>query len=141
MTLPMPSELVPHTGTMCLLDEVLDFDEAHVVAGSRTHLAVDHPLAHAGRLSMAMLCEYGAQAMAVHGGLLAARDGHRAPPGYLVSLRDVRLAAGNLAEVRATLRIEATRLHGDSSGWQYQFVVSANGRTLAAGRAAVLLRK
>ena len=141
MTFPAPHELVPHTGTMCLLDEVVGFDDHQVTLVTRSHLMPRHPLAREGRLSMVNLCEYGAQAMAVHGGLLAARDGQRAAPGYLVSLRDISLAAGDLSMIDATLNVEATRLHGDANGWQYRFMIVADGVALASGRAAVLLRR
>jgi predicted hotdog family 3-hydroxylacyl-ACP dehydratase len=79
--------------------------------------------------------------MAVHGGLLAHREGRRAAPGFLVSLRDVWLAAGDLAQVPGPLEVRAQRLHGDASGWQYAFDVGHAGTRLASGRAAVVLRR
>ncbi len=141
MTTPLPSQLVPHAGSMCLLEQVLSWDESTVVAITRNHTHPEHPLRSAGRLAMVHLCEYGAQAMAVHGGLLAARNGERAAPGLLVSLRDVALAGGDLARAGDTLQITATRLHGDSTGWQYAFRAEAGGRLLGEGRAAVVLRQ
>lgn len=133
-------ELLPHAGSMCLLEDVLEWDERQVVLETRTHERTDHPLRRAGHLDMLHLCEYGAQAMAVHGGLLARRAGRRAMPGMLVSLRDVGLAPGDLAACAGPLRVRATRLHGDDAGWQYAFEVTHGTRTLAAGRAAVVLR-
>jgi len=138
--LPAIRELLPHAGLMCLLEEVVDWDDAQVLLATRTHLRADNPLRRAGRLDMLHLCEYGAQAMAVHGGLLALRDGARAAPGFLVSLRDVWLAGGDLAAEAGTLDVRARRLHGDAGGWQYGFEVTHSGALLASGRAAVVLR-
>jgi predicted hotdog family 3-hydroxylacyl-ACP dehydratase len=132
--------LVPHAGLMCLLEDVLHWDDTHVLLGTRTHQHADHPLRRSGRLDAVHLCEYGAQAMAVHGGLLARRDGGRALPGMLVSLRDVTLAGVDLATLPGPLRIGAERLHGDATGWQYAFQAWHGTQLLAKGRAAVVLR-
>jgi len=133
-------ELLPHAGLMCLLEEVIEWDDAQVLVGTRTHQRADNPLRCAGRLDALQLCEYGAQAMAVHGGLLARREGRRAAPGLLVSLRDAWLAGGDLAQLAGPLQVRALRLHGDASGWQYAFEASHAGQLLARGRAAVVLR-
>jgi predicted hotdog family 3-hydroxylacyl-ACP dehydratase len=71
-------QLIPHAGGMCLLERVLAFDDTGLHAQSDAHRDPAHPLRRDGRLSALHLCEYGAQAMAVHGGLLAAREGHGA---------------------------------------------------------------
>ena len=72
--------LIPHAGGMCLLERVLAFDDSGLHAQSEAHRDPAHPLRRDGRLSALHLCEYGAQAMAVHGGLLAALEGRSAPP-------------------------------------------------------------
>jgi len=94
---------------------------------------------HCGGLAAVHLCEYGAQAMAVHGGLLARQAGATAEPGLLVSLRDVKFLVSHVAEPGA-LEVRATRLHSGEAGWQYEFEVRAAGRILASGRAMVMKR-
>ena len=84
--------LIPHAGGMCLLDEVVAWDDAAIHARTRSHARDDNPLRSDGQLRALHLAEYGAQAMAIHGGLLARAQGAVAAPGYLVSLRDVELA-------------------------------------------------
>src|SRR5215212_1866660 len=83
--------LIPHQGAMCLLDRVVDWDKDHVVLATATHRSAENPLRLDGRLRAVHLCEYGAQAMAVHGGLVARAQGQAARPGWLVSLREVKL--------------------------------------------------
>ncbi|MBS0376107.1 MAG: phosphotransferase [Proteobacteria bacterium] len=138
---PAIRELVPHAGLMCLLERVLAWDERRVRIATATHRRADNPLRRGGRLDPVCLCEYGAQAMAVHGGLLAHRDGTRAMPGLLVSLREVWLAAGTVEALPGELEVSAERLHGDGHGWQYAFRIEHAGRELARGRAAVVLRR
>src|SRR4051812_21613025 len=85
------AELIPHQGAMCLLERVIEWNADHVVLATATHRAADNPLRSGGRLRAIHLCEYGAQAAAVHGGLTARLAGHEARPGMLVSLRNVKL--------------------------------------------------
>jgi len=59
------------TGGMCLLDEVIDWSAARVSCRSGTHREPDNPLRAFGRLGIACGIEYAAQAMAVHGALVA----------------------------------------------------------------------
>ncbi|MGH8502676.1 MAG: hypothetical protein ACREVE_09435, partial [Gammaproteobacteria bacterium] len=67
--------LIPHAGTMCLLDAVLEWDDESIHCTSETHRAADNPLRREGRLSALHAFEYGAQAVAVHGGLRARAAG------------------------------------------------------------------
>jgi predicted hotdog family 3-hydroxylacyl-ACP dehydratase len=91
-----------------------------------------------GRLAAACGIEYAAQAMAVHGALLASGAG--APrPGMLASLRGVTLHVGRLDDIAADLIVEAARFSGDGNNVIYDFSLRANGRILLEGRAAVIL--
>lgn len=128
---------IPHAGTMCLLDEVLDWDAAHVTCLSRRAAAADNPLRREnGTLGTASFIEIAAQAMALHGSLTAPRDG--APiPGLLVALRDVHLATPT-HDGPGPLHIRATRLLGDMQGATYSFAVSHEDSTVLNGRATVL---
>src|SRR5271165_7502246 len=115
--------LIPHGGAMCLLDEVLDWDADSVRCLSRCYRNQDNPMRRAdGTLGAACGIEIAAQAMAVHGRLTADEAGPPVP-GYLVSLRDVRLARAQL-DAAGPLIISATRLIGDSRGASYRFTVT-----------------
>ena len=67
--------LVPHQGAMCLWQRVVAVDATTVTVATASHRGLDNPLRSDGRLRGLHLCEYGAQAMAVHGGLLAQMSG------------------------------------------------------------------
>jgi predicted hotdog family 3-hydroxylacyl-ACP dehydratase len=131
--------LIPHQGTMCLNERVLQWDDNRVLLATRSHAAADNPLRCNGHLRAVHLCEYGAQAMAVHGGLLARAAGRRAEPGLLVAVRDVRLHLRTIEHLPGELQVEAERLLASAASWQYAFRVSHAGQLLAAGRAAVML--
>ena len=63
--------LIPHSGLMCLLDEVTQWDDRSITCVTNTHRDPANPLRRDGRLSALHAFEYGAQAAAVHGGLRA----------------------------------------------------------------------
>jgi predicted hotdog family 3-hydroxylacyl-ACP dehydratase len=132
--------LIPHQGLMCLLDGVVAWDETQIHARSASHARPDNPLRQDGRLRALHLCEYGAQAMAVHGGLLAQAAGARALPGLLVSLRAVQLAREYIDDLPGLLDVQAERLLATAQSWQYAFRISHGGEQLAQGRAAVMVQ-
>jgi predicted hotdog family 3-hydroxylacyl-ACP dehydratase len=130
--------LVPHQGAMCLWDEVLAWDDARIALRARNHVDPAHPLRDAAGLRGLHLCEYGAQAMAVHGGLRARAAGGRAAPGLLVALRGVAVHCARVDELQGPLECEADMLAGGDGGWQYAFRIAHAGTLLAEGRAAVM---
>ncbi|GAA5068235.1 phosphotransferase [Lysobacter panacisoli] len=130
--------LVPHAGAMCLWDEVVDWDADTIRLRAHNHRDPAHPLRHRDRLHGVHLCEYGAQAMAVHGGLLARDAGEAMKPGMLVALRAVEIAVARIDDLSDALEVEAHRLLAGDAGSQYRFSITCEGRVLAHGRAAVL---
>ena len=130
--------LIPHAGTMCLLDGVLQWDQDSIRCLSHRHRAADNPLRRAGGLGVLCGIEFAAQAMAVHGRLAA---GAGAPPkaGYLASWRDVTCRVRRLDELAGALTIFAERLAGDEGQALYRFALACDGEELVGGRATVLL--
>ena len=130
--------LIPHRGTMCLLDTVVGWDDERIHLLTDSHRRADNPLRSDGVLRAVHLCEYGAQAMAVHGGLLAQRAGIVAAPGLLVSLRAVKLHVARVDDLSGDLDVRAERLLDAGSSWQYAFRVEHAGALLAEGRSTVM---
>jgi predicted hotdog family 3-hydroxylacyl-ACP dehydratase len=132
--------LIPHAGSMCLLDEVVDWDAMRLHARSGSHRRVDNPLRADGMLHAVNLCEYAAQAMAVHGALRERDAGGTARPGFLVALREVELKAERIDDLPGTLQIHVECLIAMADSLQYAFRVEHGGNVLASGRAAVMLQ-
>lgn len=130
---------IPHKGGMCLLERVTAWDEQHICCRAVSHRAPDNPLRAHGRLGAVCGVEYAAQAMAVHGALLAPAGETQARVGYLVSVRGVRLLAERLDDIDTDLEIKATCLMRGENNLLYEFEVTAGDRLLVAGRAAVML--
>jgi len=136
---------IPHQGSMCLLERVSAWDTQQIRCEASSHLASDNPLRAHGRLGAACGIEYAAQAMAVHGALLAESEASVGAAslgptlGYLASVRGVTLHVDRLDDLSDALSIHAERLSGDSTTILYSFTVHAGRRLLLGGRAAVIL--
>jgi predicted hotdog family 3-hydroxylacyl-ACP dehydratase len=130
--------LIPHSGAMCLIDSVTEWNDRSIVCISNTHGDPANPLRRNGRLSSMHAFEYAAQAAAVHGGLRARLVGVTAPPGYLVALRDAHLYVTRLDNVASPLQIYASRLFGEAANTVYESRVSAGDLLLAEGRITIM---
>ena len=130
---------IPHSGTMCLLDRLERWTLDEIDCAANTHAQADNPLRSASGLLAPNAIEYAAQAMALHGSMVAP-PGTAPSPGYIASVRKVRFAALRLDTVAGELKIHAARLAGGANEVLYAFRVSdAAGALLAEGRAAVVL--
>jgi predicted hotdog family 3-hydroxylacyl-ACP dehydratase len=140
---------IPHKGRMCLLDEVVSWDATRIRCRSATHRAADNPLRAHGRLGAACGIEYAAQAMAVHGALVAAsaplastvatsvRGTMGAALGFLASVRNVVLYVPQLDDLEADLIASAQRITGDGRTVLYEFTVCTSA-PLLSGRASIV---
>lgn len=133
--------LIPHSGTMCLLEGVLDWNENEVHCLAISHLEPTNPLRNHGQLTSVQLLEYGTQAMAVHGGLLARATGGTALPGYLASLRDVVLEQEFIEGITTPLNIRAQKIATTTDSFMYNFTISTDERLLVSARATVIAQK
>lgn len=133
---PEVAGLVPHTGSMCLLEKILAFDESGVACSATSHRSPENPLRRDGRLPAIAGIEYGAQAIAVHGGLL---PGPAGPSGVLAGVRAVQCRVQYLDDEPGPLTIRATRLVVEGTRLLYAFSVEGAKYELVSGRIAVVL--
>ena len=130
---------IPHQGSMCLLDNVEAWNQETISCRASSHRNIDNPLRAHDQLGIACGIEYAAQAMAVHGALLAPAESARPRVGYLVSVRAVTMAVTRLDYIHADLLIIANCIMSSENNILYQFSVSAADKILLEGRAAVVL--
>ena len=129
---------IPHQGSMCLLDRVDTWDAQRLQGTATSHRDPANPLRAGGRLGALAGIEYAAQAVAIHGALLAG-DAAAPAPGYLGSARSVDCRVARLDDVDDALVIDVERLSADARTLLYAFTLSAGGRVLIDGRLAVVL--
>lgn len=133
------AQRIPHSGRMCLLHALQRWDAEQIHCSATSHRDLDNPLRSAGGLLAPCAIEYAAQAMALHGALVAPA-GAAPTPGYLASVRGVKLAVPRLDTVPGALQVHAQRLAGDARQILYQFrVTDEQGGPVAEGRATVVL--
>lgn len=122
---------------MCLIDAVEFWDSHRIECLATSHLDEKNPLRAGGELGSIHLLEYGAQAMAIHNGLLK-RCSTR---GVLAALRNVRLYVDRLESLKDPLRISAIAEGNSFNTAVYGFEVRAfEGTLLVAARATVIAR-
>lgn len=139
LTRPDIEALVPHAGSMCLLDSVASWDDDRIHCRSLSHQLGDaHPLWHNGGIAPVHLIEYAAQAAAVHGGLLASSTGEGLQTGFLAGVRDIALPERSIDTFVGTLDVWAFREMSGPQGMIYQFVVKTADNTLSSGRLTVM---
>jgi predicted hotdog family 3-hydroxylacyl-ACP dehydratase len=131
--------LIPHAGAMCLLDGVIRWNEESIECISGSHRDPGNPLRKQDRLAGVHAIEYGAQAIAVHGGLIAQAEGDKAEPAMLAALRDVTLSVSRLDQLPAPLQISAKCLIASGGNLLYAFTVTAGDSPVASGRATVIV--
>lgn len=136
MSNPKVADLVPQRDAMCLLDEILSFDDRSVVCRTASHRSPGNPLRCDGRLPSIAGIEYGAQAMAVHGALQANGS---VQGGMLAGARAVHCHARYLDEESGPLTVRAERLVVDGCRLLYAFTVEGAKSELVSGRIAVVL--
>ena len=131
------SQLIPHSGTMSLLDGVLEWNSMQILCTSQSHLSQDNPLRSEQGLAMVHGVEYGAQAMAVHGALLAQQRGERLGAGYLVAVRELNMRARWLDHYQGPVQVSAQQLLQQGDSLIYQIELRHDEIALLSARATV----
>ncbi|MBM4201530.1 MAG: 3-hydroxylacyl-ACP dehydratase [Gammaproteobacteria bacterium] len=131
--------LIPHTGTMSLLDRVLAWDADGIRCSASSHRNPGHPLAEDGRLHAVCGVEYAAQAVALHAALAAPPDHAAEPvPGYLAGIRRLELMAMRLDDITEDLIVDARCQVADGGGLLYEFDLTAGSHRVLAGSLTIL---
>jgi predicted hotdog family 3-hydroxylacyl-ACP dehydratase len=131
-------ELLPHQGAMCLLEEVLEWDDIAIACRATSHRDGANPLRGADGLAAIAGVEYAAQAVAVHGSL--SNKSQKPRIGYLASLRDVVCTVERLDAEAGDLTVRATKVAAQAGRLLYDFRIESGGRELLKGRLSVVLR-
>lgn len=133
-------DLIPHEGGMCLLDSVESWSEEQIICASSTHHKKDNPLTDGKRLDCVNAIEYGAQAVAIHGGLLAKQKNGEIPrSGFLVQVKALEFVDCDLSALPGALNILARKLHFEKSSMLYTINIKHNHHQLMQGRIMIFI--
>jgi predicted hotdog family 3-hydroxylacyl-ACP dehydratase len=129
---------VPHQGAMCLLEEVLEWDENAIACRAVSHRDPANPLRGGDGLSAIAGVEYAGQAVALHGSFT--KELGEPTVGYLAGLRDVQCFVERLDAVPGDLTVRATKVAAEGGRLLYDFRIEGGGKELVKGRLSVVLR-
>ncbi len=126
--------LVPHSGTMLLIDRVESWTQTDIISVSKSHQNPDHPLRFNGSLSSLHLIEYGAQTIAIHCGLLMREN----KMGVLAAVKNAHFYVNTLDALHHELLIQGIEKHQSSQGAVYQLNITANNTLLLSAQITVI---
>ena len=131
-------DLLPHVGAMRMIAAVRRWTEEEIECVAVSHRDPANPLRIEGQLPAACGLEYGAQAMAIHGALVAGRDA-KPKVGLLVAAHELEWQVSRLDTIAGALTVRARRLLGSAHQVAYEFELRDGERSLVHGRASVML--
>ncbi len=131
---PEIEKLIPHAGKMCLIDQVECWNQDTIICHSLTHLHPDNPLQMNNQLSSIHLLEYGAQSIAIHGGLLRKAK----MPGFLAAIRHAEFFIDRIDNLDTEIIINTKAEVKTDAGAVYEFIISTNKKILLTSRATVI---
>ena len=135
------AELIPHSGTMCLLQALDAWDKQHIACRADNHRDPHNPLRTRSGLLAPNAIEYAAQAMALHGALIGIESGklvdpHQCQPSTDVLLRADRRDPGDAIAECLRRRsqqpwqrgiIDPFNADGVNTGWNMEVTVATYG--------------
>ena len=129
------AHLIPHAGSMILIDSVDCWTAKQIVCRTRSHQNPANPLRLNGQLSAMHLIEYGAQTTAIHGGLLTGK----AAPGFLAAARGAHFYVDTLDDIADEIIITASAELKIQNGAVYALTINdADHKLLFDARATVV---
>lgn len=129
------AHLIPHAGSMILIDTVDFWTHKQIVCRTRSHQNPANPLRLHGQLSAMHLIEYGAQTTAIHGGLLSGKSS----PGFLAAARGAHFYIDSLDNITDELIITATAELKIQNGAVYDLhITDSHNKLLFDARATVV---
>jgi len=117
-------ERLPHAGSMCLVDEIIDWDHERIQCATTSHLTANNPLRVAGRLPAICVLEYAAQAFALHGMLVADESGTAQPDAervFVALVPTLELSAEYLDGRDGALQIDGHIIFRQAGSAVYRF--------------------
>lgn len=127
------ASLISHGGLMCLMDQIVTFDDNSILCRTGSHRSTNNPLRRLGQLSCLTSIEYAAQAMALHGALLAQQDHRQLPQGFIGSLRDAVFHVDRLDALAFDLHIRAHRILTQRTAMMYECEIQGDGQAVFSG--------
>ena len=130
--------LIPHSGSMCLLDSVVDWNDDSIACETSSHLRENNPFTKQGRLDSVLLVEYGAQAAAVHAGLIQNGMGEGGT-AYIGAVKNLQIFEQVVDQSISMLNVSAQCILNNKDGAIYQIECGGDNRPVISARVVLIL--
>ena len=132
-----PCDYLPHSGDMCLIDGIVNYDTQSITCQTESHQLTSNPLRNNKQLASINGIEYAAQAAALHLALAKITTQHR---GMLASIQECQLYVQRLDIIKTPISIVSELLFCDQDHSAfYQFRLSSEKTELVTGRLLIVL--
>ncbi len=132
--------MLPHSGSMCLIDYVQHWNNLEITCETLSHCRLDNPLRRNEILEAINGIEYAAQTMALHIGLTHSSTDSERRIGYLGALKETTFYVDRLDTYQSAIKIEASQVLSQGLNFIYAFSLTANTALLLKGRASVFVQ-
>ncbi len=138
------AKYLPHAGNMCLVDEVIAWQDQKIHCRTLSHLDDMHPLKKTGILHASQGIEYAAQAAALHLALQASATNHihLKIAGRLAAIQECTFHVARLDNILEPINIHCSSLFVDNgAGAFYEFMLSIDNhpqKMLITGRFLIM---
>ncbi len=130
-------QLLPHSGAMCLLDHVANWDQDKISCIAFSQLNINNPLRFNNRLLTGSTIEYAAQAMGLHRSLLSMKS--KSPKvGYLALIKNFKFYFDYIDQ-EDQLNIECVSISSFLNGFMYEFKIKNDNKLISKGTAMIVV--
>jgi predicted hotdog family 3-hydroxylacyl-ACP dehydratase len=132
---------LPHSGSMCLIDEIVEWDRDSVHCRASSHRQIENPLRIADELPAICALEYAAQAFALHGLLVADEFNEKAPDesrAFVAFVNELDLHIERLDGGDGALEISGQVMFRQSGSAVYRFEIRDASGLLVNGQVGLM---
>ena len=132
---------LPHSGSMCLIDEIIEWDRDSVHCRASSHRQIENPLRIADRLPAICALEYAAQTFALHGLLVADEFNEKPPDGtraFVAFVNELDLHVQYLDGCDDALEISGQVVFRQSGSAVYRFEIHDASQLLVNGQVGLM---
>lgn len=136
------SQYLPHSGSMCLIDEVIAINELQITARTYSHQDKYNPLRFDGKLPGVSSIEYAAQVVALHLELSTTSKSDHKKNCYLAAVQNCVMHIPYIDLITCSLNIDCMQVFFDNHGGAlYEFKLSAESETVFTGRLLIMFNE
>lgn len=134
-------QALPHSGNMCLIQNIIDWSESTICCSTTSHLDADNILAIDSRLPAWSGIEYITQALALHGALLkGVEEDPVIKQAFVATIQIVEIFTDDISQYSGFLTIKATIIFNQENSAVFDCSLEYDGEKLLTCECGVIFQ-